>query len=144
MGDSYGSGPAIIQASAAKTATGIGTAVAARGHHSAVEFQLDLTAAATDVGDTLDVFVQTTLDDLLWVDVVHFSQILGNGGVKLYRAKLIGVLAETMFENAAALGAAAIRHLLGTQYRVRWVIVDADANASFTFALKAFFVSSGR
>lgn len=127
----------VLQASAAKTATGTGTAVTGLGEWRVLILQLDVTAAATDAGDTLDVYVQTTIDGTNWVDVYHFTQVLGNGGAKRYYGKLIWDAALTEFENAAALAAAGGRAIVGDQYRVRWAITDADADCSFTFSVTA-------
>src|SRR5689334_7803739 len=50
---------------------------------------LDVTAAAAASGDTLDVYIDTSPDGgVTWVNVVHFTQILGNGGAKKYWAVL--------------------------------------------------------
>jgi len=99
-------------------------------------FVLNLTAAATDAEDTLDAYVQTLVNGV-WVDVVHFTQMLGNGGAKRYFAKVSAGLAEAMFENGSSLAAGAVRHLCGDAWRVRWVIVDADADGLFTFSVSA-------
>lgn len=105
---------------------------------NAMAFVLDLTAAATEVGDLLDVYVQTKVDGANWLDVGHFTQCLGNGGAKRYVTKLTAQLATAEFENATALAAAAVRNLLGDEWRVRWAITDAgDDNASFTFSVAA-------
>ena len=125
-----------IQPSAAKTTTGTGAQIFLEHHGREVIFFLDLTAAATDVIDTLDVYVQANVDGT-WIDVVHFTQCLGNGGAKQFVAKTCRGLADSEFSLATALGAAAVRHILSDQYRVRWAIVDADANASFTFSVSA-------
>lgn len=128
----------ILLASGARTETGTGDAVLLEGFE-VLEFQLDATAAATDVGDTLDVYIQTTLDGgTNWIDIVHFTQVLGNGGAKRYISKISASLALTEFEVGTALGAAAVRHLVGSQYRVRWAITDSGTdNASFTFSVRA-------
>lgn len=131
--------------SAARTATANGDPIddlfQLGGHHGRVEavaFVLDVTAAATAVDDTLDVYIQSKLDGTNWVDVQRFTQILGNGGAKRYFAKIIRDAALTEFENGAALGAAAKRDLVGAQWRARWVVTDAGAaNASFTFSVVA-------
>jgi hypothetical protein len=131
-----------LQASGAQTATGNGTAVTGFGQYKVLMCELDVTAAATEVGDELDVFVQTQVDGTNWVDVVHFTQVLGNGGAKRYFAKINAGIAQAEFENGAALGAAAVRNILGDTYRVRWAITDAgDDNASFTFSVKANGIS---
>ena len=102
-----------------------------------IAFVLDVTAAATDVGDTLDVEVQTKLDGTAdWVDVVAFTQVLGNGGVKRHIAKLTADAAVTMFANAD-LAAGSIRDMFGDEWRVSYVQVDADSDGSFTFSVTA-------
>lgn len=127
----------VLLESAARTETGTGGELVAEGL-SALFLQLDVTAAATDSGDTLDVYVQTTIDGTNWVDIYHFTQVLGNGGAKRYFGKVLFDAALTEFENAAALAAAGGRSILGDRYRVRWAITDASTdNASFTFSVKA-------
>lgn len=129
-----------LLASAARTVTAgtNGSAVYLPDAPNGYAFILNVTAAATDVGDTLDVQVQTTLDGgTTWTPIAAFTQCLGNGGAKTHIAKVSSDGAVTMFENAATLSAGSIRNLCGDQYRVRWVIVDADADASFTFSVTA-------
>jgi hypothetical protein len=92
----------------------------------ALAFVLDVSAAATDAVDSLDVYVQTKLDGVNWVDMIHFTQVVGNGGAKRFIAKV-----------SASLAAGNVRHLLGDEYRVRWDITDADFNCSFTFSVTA-------
>ena len=125
--------------SGAETVTGTGTAVRLPGlaEMKAVALVLDVTAAATEVGDTLDVKVQTRFGESLWVDVVAFTQVLGNGSAKRYIAKIITNAAESMFADAV-LAAGSVRNLLGEEYRAVWAIVDAGTdNASFTFSVTA-------
>lgn len=126
-----------LVASGAQTATSTGTTpVRNAGGYAAMLFVLDVTAAATDVGDTLDVFVQTMLPNGSWVDVVAFTQVLGNGGAKRYVAKVDATLAQAMFESSATLSAGSVRNILGNDYRARWAITDAGTdNASFTFSI---------
>ena len=126
-------------ASAARTAdTGNGGEVRLPGMVNGFAFVLDVTAAATESGDLLDAYVQTVIDGTNWLDVVRFTQVLGNGGAKRYIAKINAGVAQAEFENGAALGAAAVRNLLGDKWRVRWVITDAGTdNASFTFSVAA-------
>ncbi len=104
----------------------------------AIVFELDVTAAATDAGDELDVYVQTLIDGNNWIDVAHFTQLKGDGGAKRFFAKITAAAAETMFEAGAALSAGSIRNLLGDAWRTKHVQVDAGTqNASFTFAVYA-------
>lgn len=113
------------------------SAVRLPGMVNAMAFVLDVTAAATDAADTLDVKVQTKLDGTNWVDVIHFTQCVGNGGAKRYIEKLVADVACAGFENAAALGAGNTRDLLGDEWRVNYVQVDADSDGSFTFSIVA-------
>lgn len=135
-----------LLASAARTETGNGSAVEAaslterhvRRPYKGMAFVLDVTAAATEVGDTLDVFVQTKVDGENWVDVLAFTQVVGNGGAVRHVGKIIRDVAQAMFEDSAALSAGSVRNLLGNEWRVRWAITDAGSdNASWTFSVKA-------
>ena len=125
-----------LAASAARTATGTGSQVESPQPANGVAVILDVTAAATDVGDTLDVFVQALVDGTNWLDVFHFSQVLGNGGAKRYVTKNRPSAAENEFEASSALGVSSVRDLTATSWRARWDIVDSgDANQSFTFSV---------
>lgn len=95
--------------------------------------ELNVTAAATLVGDTLDVIVQALAPDgVNWLDVCWFTQVLGNGGVKRIVAKIQGDAAQAMYEVATALTAGNVRHLLGDSWRVKYTIVGTG---SFTFSV---------
>lgn len=128
-----------LVASAAVTETSTGTtAVELSSVGDSLVFQLDVTAAATAVDDTLDVFIQTTVDGTKWTDVVAFTQVLGNGGAKRFLAKISKTEPQAMVENATALSAGSIRQFFGRQYRARYVVVDTDTDdASFTFSITA-------
>lgn len=132
----------VLLTSAARTETAgdEGDAVRLTRPANALMFILDVTAAATDVGDTLDAQVQTSVEiggTTVWIPVCSFTQVLGNGGAKRHVGKIVATEAQAMFENGASLAAGSIRHLFGDSWRVRWVIADADANASFTFSVVA-------
>lgn len=101
-----------------------------------IAFTLDVTAAATAVGDTLDVVVQTKLDGTNWTDIVHFTQVLGNGGAKRHIAKVTLDGTQAMFEVGTSLSAGNARNLAGDQFRVSYTIVSSSA-PSFTFAVTA-------
>lgn len=103
-------------------------------------FLLDLTAAATDVGDTLDVYIQSSVDGTTWDDFIHFTQMLGNGGAKKFTAAWNGEITPTTAMGApadAALSAGVKQGPIGPNLRVKWVVVDADVDCSFTFTIKA-------
>ncbi len=133
---------AILVASAARTANGNSGALYlthASGMRAAA-FLLNVTAAATDAGDTLDVYVQHSSDGgTTYDDFIHFTQVLGNGGAKKFVAHWVGTIAPTSALHApadAALAAGVNQGPIGDTLRVKWVIVDAGtANVSFTFSV---------
>jgi len=102
----------------------------------AIVFIADITAAATVAADTLDLYIQTQLNGVDWLDVVHFTQLAGDGGAKQFIAKIVSDAAEADFEVGSALGASAVRNLLGDAYRVRWD-VTVDGTLSYTFSVIA-------
>ncbi len=57
-----------VVASAARTATGTGDVFYLPPLIGGAVFVLDLTNAATDVGDTLDAYIQTKADGTNWID----------------------------------------------------------------------------
>lgn len=108
----------------------------------AVSFFLSVTAAATDAGDTLDVYIQHSPDGgSNYDDFVHFTQVLGNGGAKKYVATWVrDVTPESELHALADAGLAAgvLQGPVAPVWRVKWVIVDAGTvNVSFTFSLVA-------
>lgn len=120
------------------TATGTGSAVFIRDTDAGVLLQLDVTAAATSSGDTLDVKVQTTIDGTNWIDVAYFTQVLGDGGAKRFAVKISATEPQAMFTATTALTAGNIRHIIGDQWRAVWAITDATTqDASFTFSVTA-------
>ncbi len=128
----------LMESGVRTAATGSGDAFRLPGMVNGLCFVLDVTAAATTSGDLLDVYVQTKIDGTNWVDVQRFTQVLGDGGAKRYVAKIAAGTAMTEFEIGSALGAAALRNLLGDEWRVRWVITDESTDdASFTFSVTA-------
>lgn len=102
---------------------------------------LSVTAAATEVNDTLDVFIDASIDEeATWINIVHFTQVLGNGGAKKFVA-IAGPHNSDEFDVTADLAAGVVpRDLIGGVFRVRWTVVDpTGANASFTFNVKGAF-----
>ena len=128
-----------LLASAARTASGNGSAITYNRRLGAARFFLDVTAAASAVGDTLDVYIQSSLDGVVWDDFVHFTQVLGNGGAKQFVASWIRTLAPTTAQRAprdATLAAGVEQGPIGNQMRVKWVIVNGGGSHSFTFSLQ--------
>jgi len=131
--------PVVLLASTTTVAgavTASGAAVHIPGVHGGMAFVLDVTAAATDAGDTLDVKVQCRLDGTNWIDVASFTQVLGNGGAKRHIAKVSADAAQAMFADTA-LAAGSVRNLLGEVWRVTYAQVDADSDGTFTFGVTA-------
>lgn len=124
-----------IQAAAEKVATGNGDAVFLAGPVMAHIFTLDVTAAATAGGDTLDVKVQTILDGTNWTDVLHFTQVVGTDTTKRFVFKVESLRAEAIFDGTAALAADARRAIHGDSWRAVWAITGATA--AFTFSVTA-------
>lgn len=131
-----------LAASAARTADGSGDWIYIGGERSTFLLHLDITASATDAADTLDVFIDISLDGVNSAgNAVHFTQQAGNGSA----AKEIAVLAAanpgtaTVVVTADAAAAAVRPGLFGPYYRARWEIADSgDANSSHTFAVTAY------
>lgn len=104
---------------------------------------LDVTAAATDATDTLDVYVDTSFDGgASFVNIGHFTQVLGNGGAKKFIMAFLA--APIAASNAVSFTAdqaasAALQIGFGDRIRIRSVVVDASTqNVSFTYSVKAF------
>jgi len=120
----------------AATATGTGTAVAAPGGRiGAMQFIFDLTSAASTGSDTLDVYVETTLDGTNWIEIVHFAQVTGSATTYQMAGKIVAGLKEDLFTTSATLAASAHRDLFGSQYRAKWTITDDSGSASFAFTV---------
>lgn len=130
-----------LLASAARGATAgtNGTAVQINGERLVYTWILDVTAAATDVTDTLDVYIDTLFGTATWINAAHFTQVLGNGGATA--RFVVTVPANMLTTDLVATDAAAgiARGVVGSQFRARYVIVDPGAGAaSFTFSLTGY------
>lgn len=132
-----------LVASAARTADGTQDLPSASNVGAAVFF-LDVSAAATDAGDTLNVRVQHSLDDgTTWDDFVSFTQVLGNGGAKKFIASWTESTTTPESEvrvpaDGTLAAGGVLQGPVGEKWRAKWAIVDAGTdNASFTFALTA-------
>jgi len=126
-------------ASAARTVTaGVnGTAVYIGGERLRYMFILAVTAAATDAADTLDVYIDWSIDGVTYYNGGHFTQCLGTGGAVAYCMAFdpsAGLTTDVALAADAAVST--VRpSLFGAYVRGRYTIVDADADASFTFSL---------
>lgn len=115
------------------------TAVGLHGGSVAAEVLLNVTAAATAVGDTLNVYVQASVDGgTTWDDVISFTQVLGNGGAKKFLARWQGLIAPTTAlaapQDAALAAGSVAQGPHGLLWSAKWVVVSASG-PSFTFSL---------
>ncbi len=132
-----------LLASAARTASNVGSSVSLSRGLKGLIFILDVTAAAKDVGDTLNVYVQESPDGSIWTDRVSFNQVLGNGGAEQFLAYLNCELAPTTAvlapQDAALAAASLIPGPIAPTIRAKFVIgkdADVPEDQSFTFSLK--------
>ena len=130
--------PIILMASAtyatAGTATTKGFPIPAG--TEALLLVLDVTAAATDAADTLDVEIFTSIGAAANKEICHFTQVLGNGGALCHIAKIVIPVAESMY-SYAAITAGSIKNIVGDTISAKYTMVDADGDGSFTFSVSA-------
>lgn len=100
---------------------------------------LNVTAASTLVGDTLDVYIDTSADGgTTWHNIGHFTQVLGNGGAK----KVVMALRSdnpggTAVVDATADAAVGVTRQFGICDRLRYRGVEVGTG-SFTYGITAF------
>ncbi len=101
-------------------------------------YELSVTAAAAGATDTLDVTVQGSFDGTTnWFDIVHFVQVLGNGGALVhYEAALPAAVALAGFVGGTSLASGGVRNVWTPFQRVIFTIADNVTTSSFTFAVK--------
>lgn len=119
------------------------TPVTGIGEYKQVQILLSVTAAAAAVGDTLDVYVDTSPNaGGVWINAVHFTQVLGNGGAKAFWAVIdpAGSAGTSVVAVSTDASSGVVRPSILCDYvRVRYTIVDGGAHGqSFTFSVLAF------
>lgn len=132
-----------LAASAARTAGANGTAVNIAGERRRFVIVNAITNSDTDAGDTLDVYVDFSLDGTTWYNAVHFTQQSGAGAARTEYAVLDPANPGTSVINVTTdAAAAAVRPaLFGPYMRARWAIADSgDGNSSHTFSVIAYAV----
>ena len=107
-------------------------------------FFLNVTAVGAGGGDTFDCYVQSSIDDgVTFDDFVHFTQVLGNGGVKKFKAAwlLYGgaptVTVGAYLDGALAAGTAN-QGPIGNIWRVKTVVVGGTAAFTYTLSVEQF------
>jgi hypothetical protein len=103
---------------------------------------LDHTVSGLDAADTLDVYVDVSLDSLKWINAVHFTQKAGNAAASTEYAILdpSNPGTDTVVATSDAAAAKVRPAAFGLYMRERHVIVNgAGGNApSHTYTVKAF------
>lgn len=101
---------------------------------------LEVDDPAGAAADTLDVLIDAKFGDT-WVNIGHFTQVLGNGGAKTF-AMAIGTDnpgATAIYDVSSDLAAGATRQIgIGTELRYRGLQTDADASTTFTYGVTAY------
>ena len=124
------------------TAGANSTAVNLGGYWRRAVVVLDHTVSGLDAADTLDVYVDVSLDGSKWINAVHFTQKAGNAAASTEFAILdpsspgTATVVATSDANAAAVRPS----VFGLQMRERHVIVNgAGGNApAHTYSVKAY------
>jgi len=130
-----------LAASAARTTSANGTTQSGLGDHRRYIIVCSITASATDAGDTLDTYVDVSIDGTNWFNAVHFTQQPGNGSARIEFAVLDSSNPGTSVVNVTAdANAATVRPaLFGPYMRARWAIASSGtSNSSHTFSIIAY------
>lgn len=132
-----------LLASAARTTTGTADVTLDVSKAKAALFLFEVTAAATEVGDLLDVYMQHSPDaGTTYDDFVHFTQVVGTstGYTELAQWTAFSGLPETEVRSPqdGAAGVGVVQGPVGDNWRIKWNVVDVTTtgNASFTFSVK--------
>ena len=104
-----------------------------------VELMLDVTNADADAADTLDVYVDASINGVKWVNICHFTQIIGTDAAKTIVAIIPTIGAAVMTDVTADLVAGNMRNFIGSWLRSRATRVEGAGGGvmSFTYSLKA-------
>lgn len=127
-----------LAALTARTAGANGTAVFVGGERKRFIVINRITVSAADAGDTLDVYVDFSLDNSVWHNAIHFTQQAGTGAARTEYAVLDPTTPGTaVIDVTTDAAAAAVRPaLFGPYMRARWAIVDSgDGDQSHTFSV---------
>jgi hypothetical protein len=104
-----------------------------------LELVLVVTNADKDAGDTLDVLVDCSIDGVSWVNICHFTQIIGTDAASTIMAVIPRTGTGAVVNATADLTAGNVRNFIGTWLRSRTTRVDAnsDEDMTFTYSLNA-------
>lgn len=126
--------PVTLESQTSVTSTGNGSAIQLWDtpyRPEALCLALLVTAAATDGTDAIDVFFQA-YDGANYVDVAHFTQVLGTVSTEEYYMKMAMGASVSTFTGGASLAAGAVREMPTATGRFRWAITSGNS-PSFSF-----------
>ena len=132
-----------LSASSSKVATGDGTGVFIGGERKRFIVINAITASATAAGDTADVYVDFSLDNVTWYNAVHFTQQAGNGAARTEYAVLDPSAPAAVIIDVTTDAASGVTRpsLFGPYMRARWVLVDGGGgDTSHTFSVIAYAI----
>jgi hypothetical protein len=123
----------------AATAGTNGTAVSIRGERLAYTWILDVTACHDAAGDTLDVYIDTLFGTATWINVAHFTSVLGNTAGGTTARFVVTVPANMLTTDLVATDCASgvARGVVGSAFRGRYICVETT-DAHFTFSLTGY------
>jgi len=131
-----------ILASAARTTSSTSSTVSIHPRTRSLAFHLQITNAATDAADTLNVYLQSSPNGTDWDDFVSFTQVLGNGADSLNYVAFVNLeeyqSSQVHAMQNGALSAETIVQgpIFPSYVRAKYVIADSgDGDQSFTFSL---------
>jgi len=132
-----------LRALAAQTVGTVnGAAIQGLGQLQRMIILLDITASTHEAADTLDVYVDFSMDNLIWYNAVHFTQKAGNTAAIREIAVLDPAAPGAVVINVTADAASGVVRpaIFGPYCRVRSVAVEgnADADVSHTFAVYGY------
>jgi hypothetical protein len=103
---------------------------------------LEFTNKADDVDDTCNVYIDILVGST-WINAVHFTQVLGNAADASKEYALLMPSADVVtLDVSTNAGSGVVRpHVVGSEMRARWVIVDpSGADASFNFGITVWAI----
>ena len=110
-------------------------------------FQLEVTANQTAGSDTLDVWLQHSIDGSTWDDFVRFAQVAGNATppTRLVARWVRDVTPTTPqgAQSGKGIAAGVVQGPTGSLWRAAWTVTEGN-DASFTFGISASLHLDGR
>lgn len=128
---------------AAVTATN-GTAVYLGGERGRYIFLLNVTAAAAESDDLLDVYIDWSLDNVTYINGGHFTQLAGDGGAKkFYMIFDPSAPGTSVIDATADAASGAVRPaMFGPYVRGRYVCTEGAGGsaAGYTFSCSGYAI----